>query len=596
MRLERWVLVVLALANLGHGAATLSFTARGDGATAVVGSSAGEVCRVNLGDAAKARAWADQLAARLNAEVRRGTGLSPWSLTGPPMTVMAGPRTLVEVTPELAEANETTPELLGVRLLGAVCRAFSRPYLCATAPPVPLDETVELAVVTQPAGGGFRVEAPSEPLVDIAIDPSYTKVRLTGRHLGKTTLTLVRDKLKLAVPIEVLAVAARLRHEVQLALTGTPSPALLREALEAPLAQALERQPGVTVRFSLPARLPKPPFDRLDVSVNAAGPGCLPLAATVPVKVQFAAWRDEPAARLLLSTTPTKVESARLLARGLLPPRQRTRLLWHHVHAAPAPLVFEVRVVNPGDTPARVHLALATAGPSHDELYCGHKAMLEYWRLRAAATGQVVTLAPRTSLTVARRAASPTQIVSGVGDLTTLEGGPAEVHVVAAAPEEGGPGPRPLPAGLTTARDAWLCEQPLLALSGAWRQGGAKLALAVGEAAVKTSAGAVLKSALGVEHRYALDFENPGNDESQVEFVFSANGGVARGVFLLDDDVGETLLVKAMAQERLFDFPLPPGGKKHCRFAIIPQAGSGYPVRLYGRPFSERWSGQGPLR
>lgn len=581
MRVDRWVrlLLVFALAPV-HGESTLHFGARAERDTAVLTSGDQVLLRLRQRDAAAAAQLGATLVTALTAAAERGLGPHALSLGGKPPTVLLDGSALLTITGELAQRCDSTPAALAETVLHVLGQALSGPYLSATGLQVPLDGAATLPVRGQPVGASFQVTEPAEALVDYALAPDFSRVQLVGRQLGRCSLELARGGAKLRVPVEVLPSAARVLGAPRLTLTGSDDPAVLREALDGALAACLDTARGATLTARPPATLPT---GRVDLPVSVRAPGCLPLETNLPLVVQRASAPSEVAGRLLISNEPERADGPLLLLRAGLPTATRTRLLYHHVNAAPGPLALEVRVVNGGDAPARVHVALSNAGPTPDEIYCGHAATVGYWLRRRAGTGYVVTLPPRTAWTLTARAFAPRGVLSGLGELTVLDGARVELQVVTTPADEARCGPRPQSAGAAPPRDSQVLDKPRLRLPVTWRVGGQPLKLAIGEAGLKTAAGTELKGNYGVEYDCELTFENPTAEAHEVEFVCSPRGGVARMVYLLDGEVGETGLMAAFSEHALFGFMLPPGGRKECRFSVLPQAGCSYPIRFSAR-------------
>lgn len=562
---------------------TLRFEGRAEQSVALVSSGGREVLRLVQRDATAAAQLAADLTAALNAAAERSTGTHAFSLAGRPPTLMLDGRPLLAVTPELAERAKSTPAYLAPLLLAALQQAFDQVYLVARPLRVPLDAAATLTVGGQPEGASFVVEGPVEPLVDVAVAPDFSRVQVIGRQLGSTSLTLVRRGIKLKVPVDVLPPAGRVLGAPRLVLTGNPEPAVVREALAAALEAVVEHAPGTSLNFELPASLPKAPGGSVALPLAVRGGGCLPVDTSVPLTVQWADAPTEPASRLLVSNSPERVDGPLLLLRGTLPAHTRTRLLGHHLNVSDGPLVLQARLVNTGETPARVHVALSGAGPTTDEIYCGHVATLGYWQQRRRGSGYVVSVPPHTAWSLAGRGCGPRGVVSVLGELSLLDGPALELQIVATTPDDARPGPRPATASPSAPRDGWLLDKPRLSVPVAWQVGGAPLKLAIGEGGLKTAAGQELKGNYGVEYAFDLTFDNPTAEPHEIEFVASPRGGVARLAYLLDGEVGETALLPVKSEHALLAFLLPPGGKQQCRLLIMPQAGCSYPIRFTTR-------------
>ena len=86
-----------------------------------------------------------------------------------------------------------------------------------------------------------------------------------------------------------------------------------------------------------------------------------------------------------------------------------------------------------------------------------------------------------------------------------------------------------------------------------------------------------------VWYQLELHLTNNENTFKDVNLLFSPKGGVARGLFLINNDIIETGLQKSMTAnkvENIYKIKVPPLEKKVVKILTMPQSGSYYPVHL----------------
>ncbi|MBI2301759.1 MAG: hypothetical protein HYU66_22885 [Armatimonadetes bacterium] len=588
-----WLL--LGVPGAAQAASTLEFEVRAETGAAAVAVVGGPVLIRLRG--ASAAAQAQVIVARLARLAEAGTAPAAFEIrrAGADTAVFAGGAVVCTATAEAARAARATPKGLAGDWQANLRKAFAGPYVSAVVPPLlPFGESTPIALRGQPAG--TAVSATVTGAAAARVDERSASVSVTGNAVGPATLTLRRGPASLTLNFEIRMKAGRVAGPVRAAFTGSGTPAeMIRTAILSELYAVAELQPGVRIEPSLPrgaAGLTPGGQTVVPVSVRLSGGDTIPVTTDVDVSLSDRDWPEQPADRLLVSNDPEKVAGSQLLLRGVLPAGQRTRLLFHHKTIADRPLAYEVRLLNQTDAPSRVHLRDATCGPSEDEIFVGHQACLGYWRQRLAGQGYCLLIPPHTAWTVRAVVAPPNDIVSGLCELTPIEGGPVEMELVATS----GPpvsGPRGI-AGPSTADSAGIClfERPYKAEAGSYTAGGMHAFLNVGRDPIRSIAGTPLQGDYGVIYTLDFDFDNPGAAPARFELVFSADGGVARGVLVVDGKLRETGLVRPAQQERVLDLELPPGGRQRVNVRLMPQSGSNYPLRLVGRPYTAGWSGR----
>lgn len=594
-----WLLLVSLAVGPAAALSSLRFAAQAEGAAAAITGAGGVVIRIRDASPEQALTIARTIAGRLNELAEQGTAAAAFASVKQDdgFALTAGATRICLVTPAAAQRAGSTPEALAASWLANLKRAFEQPYLSVPGETieVALGEDLGLPIRGQPPNLAVTIDGIDGAAVTATVTPDG--LRLSGAAVGLATVRLRRGAASLSLPVRIKQRAGRVRLPIETTVTGTGTDAeTIRAAVTSAIFANCELQPGAAIDWQLPTTLTPPAVagvSSVSVEVTLSGGDYLTTRQTVPVTLRGAAWGDQPADRLLVSNKPESVAGTQLLLRAPLPREKRSRLLYHHKTIAPTPLIYELRLLNEGDETAQVHVRDAHAGPSRDEMWVGHLACRDYWAQRLNMRGAVLTIPPRTAWTLVSVATPPQQVFSGLSEFAPLVGDAVEVQVVATAGREYR-GPARIDGTARAAfSDEFIHETAFRSVTQTYRPPSVWAFLNIGRDPITSLNGNNLLGNFGVEYGIELTYENPDPVEARFELTFSADGGVARGIVVIDGQVVETGLVRPSEQERLLDFTLPPGGRRSFRLRILPQSGSNYPLRLVGRPFQRGWSGRG---
>ena len=598
MRPERWLLVGLLLASVAQAATSLRFEVvdePADPPSARVTVDGQLVVRTRHPKPGIAYKLAQVVAARLHDLAERGAGPDLFTLrkADDGLAVFAGEDRIITANASACELAKQTPESLAGTWLKFLQGAFDRDYVSVPGDDLmlPVNEPVSLVIRGRPPQTPVTVASQPAGITAMA---GTTGITLTAPNMGDYRLRLSRGSAMLELPVKVRRRAGRLRGPIDAAVTGRSVPqAMVKEAVESAVICALDRESGTNLSLHWPAHLPSPRPDtdaRVAVRVRVAGPGFVPLDQVAEVVVKNLTWPDQPADWLLVSNAPESVPATGLLLRSRLPQGQRTRVLYHHQTVTPGPLTYEVRVLNPTDSYALVHVRNASAGPAYAE-QAGHKAAVRYWEQKLDGLGAILALPPRSSYVIDAAVCPRNQVWSGIGELTPLDQ-PLEMHVVATTGSPGH-GLQPIRTTEVSYHDQFAFPKPDKAVAYQYQPGGVWAFMNVGRDPVASVSGPPLLGNYGVVYELDLTWRNNTAEAQRYELVFSADGGSALGTLIIDGRLYETGMVKGGDQWRLLDFRLAPGAERRMAIRVLPESASNYPLRLVGRPYHVGWSGRG---
>jgi hypothetical protein len=403
--------------------------------------------------------------------------------------------------------------------------------------------TVVAAVLLQTPRGAFGSTEPPSPL------PDRLHVEVTGDPAPPETLRLaIVTTLRTQVP--------RLR-DARLDLEGTTPPL-------APLPPSSE----ITVQ----ARL------------AASAPGDVVRVRAVPVVLTNTVLPWSDAEVLLVSNSPESLPFGKVLYLGALAAPQTVRLLYHHRNGSRTRHLFlTVGLSNPARRPVRLWVSAASGGPETDEVIAGHAAasrfLDQYWH-RA---GFLVAIPANTTVPLCLHDLPPQAAVSGLAQMALIDGERLNILVTARLEGEMDPPTVSYEPDFDRSHQRGAFAHPQIAHFLAYTVGGPSLTMTLGDTADllrEGGTGVPLSGNYGVMYTFVVQVANPTSAPAVVALAMHADGGEARGTFLVDGTVLASPVVKPNAPQVLTAVRLDPEARRTLRISTMPESASNYPVRL----------------
>lgn len=502
--------------------------------------------------------------------------------------ILIGSETLLEINAKLATSANNTPLGLAQTWASNIQKAYTNSYV-AFATPVPL--LVPLGETRSVSWGGTittslqaSVTNPLIAAVNVASSPR--RVIVNGLNRGPTEVVITGEGFEFSLAVEVKPWAATISPQVIGEITSPPLPPDdLRRILRNAVLASLRPMPGVSVQLAEPVRT----STGYQLTVKASGTDYLEIQTPVNVQLSTITPQLMKAPELVVSNYPERIREPATLLRDHLRNKVPLRVLWHHVSNYSQPLRFAVRLANLGSDTARVHITESGSGPHFDEIFVGHQAMVRYLSLSARGEGFVISIPPGRMADLYDVRLNQGDIVSGIAQLSPLEGAELMVEVVA---ENAWPADAyfmPVPAkmvqdpALTPYRfEANKSGEVTHDVGGAWGF------FHIGRGASMNLQGKELFGDYGVLHDLKASLANNTDRPANGEIVVRAGGGVARGTFIIDGRIVETGLLQAGNEEILLRQPLAPGTQQSFRIRTIPQSGSNYPLTIILRSWQQQ--------
>ncbi len=520
--------------------------------------------------------------------------------------VVAGPRTVLTVTPAEAKALGTTPPALAASIRQRLADSTALPPLrpdalqVSTAP----DRPIEVRLLGSQAR---KAKVQARPEGVLRVERTLGQLRFVPLRAGTAEVTIGGATEAVSIAVAVMPYAITPGREYQATVTGNPASA---ETVAGAAMAAVQSDPAlsgaVAVRAlgvdATPIAVGQAATAR--VRVRAEGAGHTANETVVPVKVKNTGVLIGREDELWYSNAPENVDRPQRLYWGRLAPGRAVRLLYHHKNVTQGPLVVRFMVANPTDTPARVATLLGDAEPALDPTKVGYEAGERFWPLWLVRSAEVVTVPPQSVVPLCVRLTRPEETMSGLATLQLLPGGPDQLVLV---------GESVLP---TTGWDNWAAAQRHV---GAWRVARPRSLVAtrleltgvaqnvfpdpfrpgrfeyrvgerfghlrIGEQGVANQPGdGVLFGNFGVVYEIEGTVENPGPSPVEVELVYEASAGYAGVLFVMGGRLvrGGMLLPKETTV--IATIKVPAGERRDVSLKTMPLSGANYPGTLTVRP------------
>ncbi len=417
-------------------------------------------------------------------------------------------------------------------------------------------------------------------------------VVVEARTGGSTAVPVIVAGGRALLPVVVRRAAGAIPETLTVRVTGDlANAAVVREAVQRRVDQAVAREPGATVTIG-----PLPPFDgitpdanqlELAVPVKIRSPYALPVGGVVRVNVVRETVEVADPALLLVSNRPEVVEADGILFSEVVDARHPIRLLYHHMNGTPEHArILTVVLTNRSSRPAEMLLISGLAGPSPDPLFVGHAATARFLQNLVAGRGYILEIPPRSSYAFSAQTMLPRQLVSAILQLQLLRGEELEVRVQIRLPwllE----GTVAIPVNqIAYPHPKGIFQSPTVTIvrSVDLRRPVPLVDLGSAAALADVRTGEPLVGDYGVLYRMTITAANAAAADVQADLVATAAGGPARGVFFIDGRLVEMAIFRPFDERVLATITIPAGQTAQVQVVTMPTAGSYYPVRLTLRP------------
>lgn len=508
--------------------------------------------------------------------------------------VMAGDQLICIATEGDARANGTSALALAQAWARNLRWLFSMPPISVvpSAITVPENET-RAAGVGGAAMGPIRTVDGDPSIAISTVDPASRAVVVTGKSVGRSTVTVSCQGCETTLAVEVKKYAAKLARTEVAEVTGNPAPDRILERAAAHAApNAVVIEPGATANFTKPkvlvASLPGGESTRVLVPVRATGQGYIPVDLLAPVDVFNRLISHRPPTSLFYSNNPERVTRYQTLFTGMLELSEPVRLLYHHQNMIGKRAWFTIELINSGTVPASILGVSGVTSPIVDTVVVGYLAGMSFMRDYLKDVGQVYRIPPRSKLVIYAASLGHIKTASGIIDLRQLSGDDVFVRV-AAEPPAGGQLKEGQIAEINNAQvpsrlSGEVFTAPEKQIEADYVVGDRWTFIRIGKHAIRNaSQERELFGNYGVIYRVKMHLENPSADQRTIRILFEPTAGPAGAIFVFG---GKIIGVKIVVPPNEFEIgtvQLAPGQSRDVTILTMPLSGSAYPATMVVR-------------
>ncbi|HEV3088935.1 MAG TPA: pilus assembly protein N-terminal domain-containing protein [Candidatus Elarobacter sp.] len=443
--------------------------------------------------------------------------------------------------------------------------------------------------------GSITATVADSSVATVVADQTQRVVYIGGVKVGTTTVTVTDSRgVTRDVPVRVAYAAGSAADEITIRVTGNPaSTDYLREALATAVTRAATLRPGASVNVppeTIPLRSDLKIDDRttVDVPLQIAGNGYLPVNAVTRVVIENTALPSIQPSRLLVSDYPERLTANGVLFTARLDRTQAQRFLYYHYNPGTEPARrILLKAHNSSNAPATVQMIDGSAGPGANEMEVGHLSTKRFLVHEARNEGMVMTIAPGATMNLVDHPLPPQNVISAILQLRLVSGDPLDLALV--AQEALGPLDQSidttvlLAGGAPHARGVY--PVPSFIFERMYDVDGADLEIAIGQLPLPNlRQGEALSGDYGVEQTLNVVINNMTRAPRPIALYANPRGGRATGTFLIDGTLVQAHALAAFSRFKIWQETINPGTYRRIRVVTMPEGGSSYPLRLTFAP------------
>src|SRR6202011_1757505 len=386
----------------------------------------------------------------------------------------------------------------------------------------------------------------ADPTVaNVVVDQTQRVLYVSGIKVGTTTATVTDSRnVTRDVAIRVAYAAGTVADETSVRVTGNPtSVEYLREAAALAATRAATVRSGASINvvpdtITVRGNLKIDNRTEIDVPVQIAGNGYLPVNGTTHVLVENTALPPIQPARLLVSDYPERLTANGVLFTARLDRTQAQRFLYYHFNPANEParrILLKAR--NASNAPATVQMIDGSAGPGTNEMEVGHLSTKRFLVREARNEGQVMTIAAGATMNLVDHPLPASNVISAILQLRLVSGDPVELALVAqdalAPTDQSVDTVQLLAGGAPHARGVY--PVPTFFFERTYDVDGADLEIPIGQLPLPNlREGEALSGDYGVEQSMNVVIVNMTRGPRAIALYANPRGGRATGTFLID--------------------------------------------------------------
>ncbi|MCD4785584.1 MAG: hypothetical protein K8T10_17315 [Candidatus Eremiobacteraeota bacterium] len=428
-------------------------------------------------------------------------------------------------------------------------------------------------------------------IVTVSSDKKKKIIQITGHNLGKGMIKARAEDIEQVIYFNVMERAGYSPKWVNVEVSGNPaSISLIKKALNSVIYYKSAAKTGAYTVIGKPLKdgkfksLKPGQSLKLIIPVKVAGENYIKSVNKAHVTVENVAYKWQTPKLLLVSNKPEVIRKDGDLFKSKIKVGSPARYFYHHVNARHAAWRrLYISIENTSSIPAKIFIFPVGAGPSSDELFVGHMAVLAFFHGRRRHVGWFITLKPGTRFLLEKRLVKNSQTVSGVGYINVVEGAEVSFNVYATTIPGKLPPENvelhPEKPGVRTAKGVFPAG---IKIDPTHKIGGKYTFIYLGNEPFQKDLnnGNPNYGNYGAIYDIDITVENNFDNERNAWIYFVPGGGISRGIFEIDGQLYETPLASPAQKVLLKKMTVAPGSKEKVRLVTMPQGGAYYPVKI----------------
>jgi hypothetical protein len=355
--------------------------------------------------------------------------------------VVWGDTNICVVTSGDAKANNTTAEKLASLWASRLRQLLSMPPIDLSSREivVPVAETRKVEVSGAATGPITTMDGIPE-VATSQVSQTDRAVVIKGKIEGDSAVHVNCDGESATLIVHVRKYAGRLKPGTAVEVTGNPAPGRIMEELAILAVQSnIEVESGANAKLGEP-KLPQNALAEgktmtVQVPVKINGGGHIPVSFSAPIEVVNYKLQKQAPGELFYSNNPESVKKFQTLFVGDIKPKEPTRLLYHHQNVMGKRFRFNLELINPTDSTAKMHIIGAMAEPIVDTVLVGYFAGSRFMKDYLENVGYIVNIPPNSKYIVYSDDVDPMKTASGILEFRELNGVQTSLRVGADIPQ-----------------------------------------------------------------------------------------------------------------------------------------------------------------
>lgn len=500
--------------------------------------------------------------------------------------IIAGKYLFMEVTDDEATLRGIKKEDLAKSWLSKIKSVLIKPtfFINPTVITIPVGETRRV-FISGSASGEIKISPQENEVADISLSNDFKEVIIYGKNTGKVVFALQRADTIVYLTVIVKKYAAYLKKIEPVIVTGNPTPKhILKEVATLAAKKSLSIEDGCSIqtfieKASIPSFLIGGKEISVKVPVKVWGKDFITFNNLVTITIKNEIIPFTAPKFLIVSNEPENIKTAGILMDSTINSESSIRLLFHHKNASKRKLDFSISVFNPGNEEVSLWVIKGFAGPAKEEINTGHNAALYFLNNYFSQAGILINIPAQQERTLLFNTLNRGKILSGIFYLKICSGNSLELSIKARNSYSSNLHLKPL--SILPSPRKGIFAQPDITQENIFNAGGKWEFIKIGDLEVKDlDSESILKGNYGIIYNFSIYLNNPTEKKKKILIYFVPAGGIARGIFYIDDKLIETNIIDNSDELKIARYFLEPGESKYLKITTMPEAGSNYPVRL----------------